>query len=124
MRGCLAECTACKIFRTGRDGQKCQKGGRDLLVMNVWQVISQIPSIVSNSATPWTTQTMEFSRPEYWSGCPFPGDLPSPGMGPRSPALQVDSSPAELPGKHSDESMATTKQNWQGQGFPSCPGLC
>ena len=24
-------------------------------------------SVVSDSATPWTTQSMEFSRPEYWS---------------------------------------------------------
>ena len=44
---------------------------------------------------------MEFSRPEYWSGQPFPspGDLPNPGIEPRSPALQVDSSPAEPQGK-------------------------
>ena len=44
---------------------------------------------------------MEFSRPEYWSGKPFPspGDLPNPGIEPRSPALQVDSLPAEPPGK-------------------------
>ncbi|CAI9168615.1 unnamed protein product [Rangifer tarandus platyrhynchus] len=33
---------------------------------------------------------MEFSRQEYWSGLPFssPGDLPDPGVEPRSPALQ------------------------------------
>ena len=39
----------------------------------------------------------EFSRPEYWSGWPFPspGDLPNPGIKPRSPALQADSLPAE-----------------------------
>ena len=44
---------------------------------------------------------MEFSRPEHWSGQPFPspGDLPLPGIEPRSPALQVDSLPAEPPGK-------------------------
>ena len=48
--------------------------------------------------TPWTVayQTplfMEFSRQEYWSGLPFssPGDLPDPGIEPRSPALQADS---------------------------------
>ena len=41
---------------------------------------------------------MEFSRPEYWSGLPFPSprDLPNPGIKPRSPALQVDSLPTEL----------------------------
>ena len=44
---------------------------------------------------------MEFSRQEYWSGLPFPslGDLPDPGMEPRSPALQADSLPSEPPGK-------------------------
>ena len=43
--------------------------------------------------TPWTIQSMEFSRPEYWSGYPFPspGDLPNPGTEPRSPSLQGDS---------------------------------
>ena len=44
---------------------------------------------------------MEFSRPEYWSGWPFPSpaDLPNPGIKPRSPTLQVDSLPAEPQGK-------------------------
>ena len=44
---------------------------------------------------------MEFSRPEYWSGWPFPspGDLPTQGIKPRSPALQADSLPAEPAGK-------------------------
>ena len=37
-------------------------------------------------ATPWTIQSMGFPRPQYWSGEPFPspGDLPSPGIEPRS----------------------------------------
>ena len=40
---------------------------------------------------------MEFSRPEYWNGEPFPSpeDLPNPGIEPKSPALQVDSLPTE-----------------------------
>ena len=44
--------------------------------------------------------SMKFSR-QYWSGLPFPspGDLPDPGIEPRSPALQVDSLPSELQGK-------------------------
>ena len=44
---------------------------------------------------------MEFSRPEYWSGYlfPSPGDLPNPGIEPRSPALQADSLPPEPQGK-------------------------
>jgi len=44
---------------------------------------------------------MGFSRQEYWSGLPFPspGDLPNPGIKPRSPALQTDALPSEPPGK-------------------------
>ena len=40
---------------------------------------------------------MGFSRQEYWSGLPFPslGDLPNPGIEPRSIALQADSLPTE-----------------------------
>ena len=38
-------------------------------------------------------QSMGFSRQDYWSGLPFtsPRDLPDPGIEPRSPALQADS---------------------------------
>ena len=45
--------------------------------------------------------SMGFSRQEYWSGLPFPppGDLPDPGIEPRSPALQADALPSEPPGK-------------------------
>ena len=45
--------------------------------------------------------SMGFSKQEYWSGlpCPPPEDIPNPGIKPRSPTLQIDSLPAELPGK-------------------------
>ena len=58
-------------------------------------------------ATPWTIQSMEFTRPEYWSGQPFhsPGDLPNPGIEPRSPTLWADSLPAELQGKLKNTGM-------------------
>ena len=56
--------------------------------------------------TAWTAAyqappSMGFSRQEYWSGLPFPspGDLPNPGIKPRSPTLQVDSWLAEPRGK-------------------------
>ena len=56
--------------------------------------------------TPWTgtyqaPPSMGFSRQEYWSGLPFPspGDLPDPGIEPRSPALQAKALPSEPPGK-------------------------
>ena len=44
-------------------------------------------------AAPWTIQSMEFSKPEYWSGLQFPSlrGSSNPGVEPRSPALQVDS---------------------------------
>ena len=55
-------------------------------------------SVMSDFATPQTAAhqvplSMEFSKQEYWSGLPFPssGDLPNPGMEPRSPTLQADS---------------------------------
>ena len=43
---------------------------------------------------------MGFSR-QNWSGVPFPppGDLPDPGIEPRSLALQADTSPSKPPGK-------------------------
>ena len=45
--------------------------------------------------------SMEFSRQEYWGELPFPspGNLPNPGIKPRSLALQADSLPSEPPGK-------------------------
>ena len=63
-------------------------------------------SVVPIFATPWTVAhqaplSIGFSRQEYWSGLPFPspGDLPNPGIEPRSLTLQADSSPFEPPGK-------------------------
>ena len=52
------------------------------LFATLWSVVRQAPL------------SMEFSRQEYWSGLPFPppGDLPNPGIEPRSPTLQADSS--------------------------------
>ena len=44
---------------------------------------------------------MGFSSQEYWNGLPFPspGDLPDPGIKPKSPAVQADSLLSEPPGK-------------------------
>ena len=60
---------------------------------------------MSNSETPWIIAyqaplSMGFPRQEYWSGLPFPspGDLPGPGIEPRSPTLQTDALPSEPPG--------------------------
>ena len=66
-------------------------------------VVAKLCTILT---TPWTVAhqaplSMGFSRPEYWSGLPFPspGDLPNWGIEPRPPALQADFLPSELQGK-------------------------
>ena len=65
-------------------------------------------------ATPWTVArqaplSMGFSRQESWSGLPFPspGDLPDPGIEPRSAALQADALPSEPPGKPCKRTLRT-----------------
>ena len=66
-------------------------------------VLCLVVSCIQLFVTPWTVTTrraplsMGLSRQEYCSGlpCPPPGDLPHPGIQPRSPTLQADS----LPGK-------------------------
>ena len=62
-----------------------------------------VPKLCPTLATPQivacqTPLSMGFSRQEYWSGLqwPTPGYLPSPGIKPRSPALQADSLLIEL----------------------------
>ena len=62
------------------------------LLSCVW--LFEIPRTVAYQAPP----SIGFSRQEYWSGLPFPspGDLPNPGIEPRSPALQADSLPTKL----------------------------
>ena len=59
-----------------------------------------------------------FSRQEHWSGLPCPpaGDLPSPGIQPRSPALQADSLPAESSGKPKNTGMGSLSLLWN---FPT-----
>ena len=67
---------------------------------------SEVAQSCLTLCTPWTVAhqappSMGFSRQEYWSGLPFPspGDLPNPGIKPRSPALQADILTSEPPGK-------------------------
>ena len=63
-------------------------------------------------AIPWTAAyqalpSMGFSRKEYWSGVPLPflGDLPDPGIEPRSPTLQADALPSKPPRKSYQEGL-------------------
>ena len=71
-------------------------------------LVSISHSVMSDSATPWAVAhqaplSMRSFRQEYWSGLPFPspGDLPNPGIEPRSPGLQADSLPLSYQGSHS-----------------------
>ena len=67
-------------------------------------------SVVSHSVTTWTVAcqaplSVGFSRQKHWRRLPYPptGDLLDPGIeppSPVSPALQLDSLPAEPVGKH------------------------
>ena len=70
-------------------------------------------------ATPWTvahqaSPSMGFPRQEYWSGLPSPspGDLPDPGIEPRSPTLEADTLTSEPPGKPSLCRLDPKKRNW------------
>ena len=62
-----------------------------------WNCLSHVWFFV----TLWPIQSMEFSRPEYWSEDPFPSiaDLLNPGIKPGFPALQADFLLSEPPGK-------------------------
>ena len=59
------------------------------LLVTSWTIAYQVPPSTG------------FSRPDYWSRLPFlsPGDLPNPGIKPRSPALQTRTLSYEPPGK-------------------------
>ena len=58
---------------------------------------TQVSCTAGGFFTVWATRNAQ----AYWSAQPIPssGDLPDPGIEPGSPSLQVDSLPAELPGK-------------------------
>ena len=66
----------------------------------------QVALVMSDSVALWNVAgqaplSAGFSRQEYWSGMPYPcpGNLPKPVIKPRSPALQADFLPFELPGR-------------------------
>ena len=72
-----------------------------------WKWKCYLLSHVQLFATAWMVAhqgplSMGFPRQEYWSrlSFPSPGNLPNPGIKPRSPALQADSLTSEPTGKH------------------------
>ena len=74
----------------------------------IYKQSKQSHSVMSDSLRPpravayQAPLSMGSSRQEYWSGLPFPspGDLPDPGIEPRSPTLQADALPSEPPMVH------------------------
>ena len=65
------------LFSFSSTHRKMKLLSRVWLFMTPWTVAHQVPL------------SMGFSREEYWNGLSFPslGDLPDPGIEPRSPAL-------------------------------------
>ena len=72
------------------------------LFVNPWTVALQAPL------------SMGCPRQEYWRGLPFPtpGDLPNPGIEPKSPALQADSLLTEPPGKPLSSQNTSVKRTF------------
>ena len=72
------------------------------VIVDVLKSLSRVWLFVASWTVPCQAPlSMWFSRQEYWSRLPFPspGDLPNPGIKPKSPALQADSLPSEPPQK-------------------------
>ena len=72
-------------------GTPCQSSVKMLVTQSCRTLCSPM------DCSPWK----EFSKQECLSGQPFPspGDLPNPGIEPRSSALQADALPSKPPGK-------------------------
>ena len=72
---------------------------------------TQVSCIAGRFFITWTTREAQ----EYWSGRPIllSGGLPDPGIKPQSPALQVDSLPAEeCSYEFTNQSNKTNKYIW------------
>ena len=67
-------------------------------------LVAQLCSVLCDPMTCQAPLPMGFSRQEYWSGLPFspPGDLPNPGVEPRSPAWWAGSFLSEHQGSPGD----------------------
>ena len=87
----------CERFASASVGLKHTNYSPRAKSTSMWKLLS----CVWLFATPWTIQSMEFSRPEHWSVCSFPFSrgLPNPQIEPRSPVLQADSLPAKPQGQ-------------------------
>ena len=87
-------------------GLKLVSGPVSRFVLRSLCVSAQALKRVRPFVTPWTAAlqappSVEFFRQEYWSGlpCPSPGNIPNPGVAPRSFSLKVGLLLSEPPGK-------------------------
>ena len=74
-----------------------------------YQILGTILKVKVKVAQSCLTLCDPMDYTEYWSGqlFPSPGDLPNPGIEPRSSTLQADSLPAELQGKPRDTGVVS-----------------
>ena len=86
----------CTVLICAYSKGECQLLSHVCLFVTLWTVVRQ------------ALLSLGFSSPQYWSElpCPPPGNLPDPGIEPRSPALQEDSLPSELPGKQQEKEIS------------------
>ena len=84
-------------------------------IMSLPLILKWSRSVMSDSLWPHglyvayqAPPSMGFSRQEYWSGLPFPspGDLPDPGIEPRSAEFQADALTSEPPEKERVKKLA------------------
>ena len=78
------------------------------------EVTQSCPTLCDSvDSSPPGSPSIGFSRKEYCSGLPFPspGDLPDPGIKPRSPALQADALNSEPPGGTQGKELLKVKLN-------------
>ena len=87
------------VFIVLKRGKRCSLSPQELTTLWKLKSLSPVPLF----ATPWTIQSMEFSRSEHWemfsSLSLLQGIFPTHGSEPRFPVLQADSLPAEPQGK-------------------------
>ena len=93
-----------KVSKETTKENSCIKHGGGLVAKSCPTLVT--PCTVARQAP----VSVGLSRSEYWSGLQFPspGDLPNPGIKPRSPALQADSLLSEPPEKPLACSLGTS----------------
>ena len=93
-----------------------------LITCNSVSLSVMIDSLQPVDCSPPGSSVHGISGQEYWSGLPFPspGDLPGPGIKPRSPALQADSLLSEPPGKPTDSRGGNMSSGFAEASCASC----